>query len=449
MDQPINFPIALIRKDRFYYALLVLAAIAGAAIAFPLAFLVQTNLLIGTCLLPFVVNTRPGKRFNYLFFLLILVFGIASFIYGVRMFYFFALAFYILWLAEIFIGRINSLTVVLLGLMSPFFSQVSAILGFPMRLQLSQLAGAVLKWMGLDIQIEGNMMLLNGAVFTVDEACMGLNMLAISMLMGVFILAHYSRVYKKAMKLKHLLLFFAVCFGLNLVANLFRIIILVLFEILPENPMHEITGISCLIVYVLVPLYLCGRWMTNNFGYSPKEWNKVLSVQVFGKIAIALFGVAILFVGVRVNAIRTQPAVAHARVSLSGFSTSEIGDGVTQLSNDALLVYVKPIPEFFTGEHTPLLCWKGSGFIFKGIRKKWIYGREIYFGHLVKANERLYTAWWYSNGQIQTISQLDWRLRMLRGEPKFCLVNITASEETKLIENINNIFEGDLLKIEN
>jgi len=449
MDQPITFPIALIRKEGPYYALLVIGAIAGAVIAFPLSFFTQSNLLIGACLLPFVANIRPGTRFNYSFFLLILLFGTASFIYGVRMFYFFALVFYLLWLAEIFIGRVNSLTVFLLGFMSPFFSQVSAILGFPMRLQLSQLAGTVLKWIGLDIQIEGNMMLLNGAVFTVDEACMGLNMLAISMLMGVFILAHNSSVYKKGMKLKYIILFFVICFVLNLVANLFRIIVLVLFEVLPGNPMHEIIGISCLIVYVLIPLYMLGRWMINRFGYLPKERNNTLSVPVFGRMGFALFAAIILFVGVRVNKIRNHPVVAHARVSLPGFITTEIGDGVTQMTNDVMLVYVKPIPEFFTGEHTPLLCWKGSGYVFKSIRKKWIYGQEIYFGQLVKANEKLYTAWWYSNGQVQTISQLDWRMRMLKGEAKFCLVNVTTNEETKLTQNIKMIFEGDLLKIEN
>jgi exosortase N len=447
MDISFSYPKLSIGSEKVFLILLISVAIVGGIIAFPVAFLTRSNELIGICLLPFVINIHNGKRLNHLFLLLLILFGIAAFVYGVRMFYFFALAFYILWLVEMFIGRINTLTIFLLAFMSPFFSQVSAILGFPIRLQLSQLAGILLECIGLDIQIDGNMLLLDGAVFTVDDACMGLNMLAISMLMGVFILAFHSKSERKSLRLNFLALFFFSGLLFNVIANLFRIVILVLFKIPPENPLHEVIGILCLLVYVLIPLYLLGQWMVFKYGGSSATYVNKISIHTLGKFALIMVAVSILATGIRLNEMRTQSVPQHANVRLPGFDATEINDGVTKLVNNSVLVYVKPIPEFFTGEHTPLLCWKGSGYTFKSIGKTKINGKEIYIGQLIKKTEKLFTAWWYTNGRVQTISQLDWRTRMMKGEGKFSLVNVTAHDETELLKNVGMIFERDLLKI--
>jgi hypothetical protein len=70
-----------------------------------------------------------------------------------------------------------------------------------------------------------------------------------------------------------------------------------------------------------------------------------------------------------------------------------------------------------------------------------------YKGTLVRDGALLHTAWWYSNGRVNTISQLDWRMRMLKGEANFCLVNVTSEDEQTLIESINSMFTTDLLTI--
>ena len=40
---------------------------------------------------------------------------------------------------------------------------------------------------------------------------------------------------------------------------------------------------------------------------------------------------------------------------------------VLKFSNDTSLIYVKPIPHFYSAEHNPLICWNGSGYHFKKI----------------------------------------------------------------------------------
>jgi len=435
-------------RDKALFLIEILIACVGGAFAFPVSYLTNSNEIIGLLLLPFVVTVRGEKRFNFIFAFLFVLCGVGTWFYHVRMFYFFSLAFFIFWLAEMLLGRLSVLSIFLLLFMSPVFYQVAVILGFPIRLQLSQLAGSVLKMIGTNIQVEGNTILLNGNDFTVDEACMGLNMVAISMLMGVFIIANQSRRARKALRLGKLIVFFAAALGLNILANLLRILTLVFLNVVPENPMHEVIGVGCLILYVLIPLYLLGKFMVDRCGHSPsKSSGQTLLINLSGRLAVMAISVILLWVGWDLNAKRSEIVPTHITLNAPGFKPEELDHEVTKLANEKILIYIKPIQEFFSGEHTPLICWKGSGYKFKNVATTRIGEEEIYFGQLTKSDETLFTAWWYDNGQTKTISQLDWRLRMAKGESKFSLINVTAADQKQLIENIKIIFRNDLFKI--
>jgi exosortase N len=438
----------VVANDYHKLILLVALGIVGAVFAFPWSFLSRTNVLIGFCLLPLALIVNGKQRINYWYFGVMLVFGVLAYRYNVRMFYFFMLAFYFLFLWEGIVGRLNQIVLFLLVFMSPFFHQVAVILGFPIRLQLSEWAGKLLELAGLTIRVEGNMMVMNGSIFTVDEACMGLSMLAISMLMGVVVLVHHYRISDTRLKLVPLSLFFVSVFLLNLLSNLLRIVLLVLFQILPEDPMHEIIGIVCLILYVMVPLFFLSKWFVTRFGKKAIMEHGTSRFDALATTCLALLSITVVFVGVRINHQKQlQNRFSHADVELANFQITKINDGVTKLYDENLLVYVKPIPEFFTAEHTPLLCWKGSGYEFKSIKKTRVSGKNIYTGKLVKDDKQLFTAWWYSNGEVETIEQFDWRFRMLKGEENFCLVNVTANNETLLMQRLESIIKNNLLVI--
>lgn len=93
------------------------------------------------------------------------------------------------------------------------------------------------------------------------------------------------------------------------------------------------------------------------------------------------------------------------------------------------------------------MCWKGSGYALSGVKEVAVNGKIIYAGKLSKQTDELFTAWWYSNGKVQTINQFDWRTRMLKGEDKFCLVNMTAKDEKTLLSSIASVFEDNSLSI--
>ncbi|MBT1685200.1 exosortase N [Dawidia soli] len=427
--------------------ILALAGIVGGVAAFPLSYVSNTNVWIGLCLLPFACLVTGETRKNYGYLLLSLTMGGLSLLYGVKLFYFFALAFYGLWLVELMVGRCHPLMLVLVVCMSPAFLQISGILGFPIRLQLSAWTGWLLQAAGADIQVQGNVMVLEGAVFSVDDACMGLNMLAISLLMGVFILAHRFRIERKQLSFGYLALFFTTVFILNILANLFRIIVLVMFRIGPEQATHGAMGLACLVSYVVIPVYFLAGFLVRRCGKDVEPIPAARPVSPRVELLQYLFAAAMLITGITLGRELKAGTASYATVAYQGLPAENLPTGVTRIATDEFLLYVKPIPEFFVAEHSPLFCWRGSGYTFSFIQEHVVAGRTIYRGQLVKGNDILHTAWWYSNGEVVTISQLDWRMRMFRGEDKFCLINITAPDEAALLRQVENTFQNNSLLV--
>ena len=426
-------------REKVLLIFLLLVGVVGGMLAFTPSYFSNTNVLIGLCLFPFTLLVTGPRRNNYFYIVFIVLFAALAVTYKVRIFYFFSLAFYVLWLIELFVGKLNILILFLIVFMSPFFIQVVTILGFPLRLMLSGYAGEMLTLVGVDVQVNGNMIILDGAMFSVDEACMGLNMLAISLLMGVFVLAFHHRLSNKTLGLCSAGLFFAGALILNMVANVVRIVALVYFRIPAEDPMHEVIGILCLIVYVVIPLQFLGRWLVRKYGKPKRDSASAVAITRRNFFVVAVIPLLVLFVGATIESNRQSSSLAHAKVHFGNAKPELLSDGVTKISTDDLLIYVKTIPEFFTGEHTPLMCWKGSGYEFSGIATTTVAGITIYKGTLVNGGKTLHTAWWYSNGRVETISQVDWRMRMLKGEPKFCLVNVTAEDERTLMDAIDSM----------
>lgn len=431
-----------------FAAALFCVALAGGIFCFPASYLLHTNVIIGLVLFPFALMVTGGCRNNLAYLLFVAFFSAFALMYNVRVAYFFALGFFILWSVEYLFGRCNPLVVFLLAIMSPVFTQVTTILGFPLRLQLSEVSASVLRMASFDARAEGNMIVLDGSVFSVDEACMGLSMLAMSMLMAVFVLSYRMRMSGKEVGLIKVAMFFMIVFVLNMITNLFRILLLVLFRIPPENSMHDVIGLLCFVCYTILPVYLIsvsiikdGRQIATD--YSPRgvlsRWQKGLLMSL---------AVGMLLTGVRVGTERMNVDTRHADVFYADGKVERIDGGVTKITNEELLMYVKPIPEFFTSEHTPLMCWKGSGYVFSGVKEIAVDGSKVYTGKLVKGNDELFTAWWYSNGKVQTISQLEWRTRMLKREDRFCLVNLTAKDEATLMRIVVAVLsENRLLRV--
>jgi len=148
--------IVSVEERRYYLLFALICVFVGAIVAFPLSYFSNTNSIVGLVLLPFAFFVNGPARVNYMYLAAALSFGFFAYRYDVRVFYFICLAGFVLFAVELFFGRLDPLILFLMLVLCPIFSQVIGILGFPIRLQLSQWSGSILESAGLKVIVEGN-----------------------------------------------------------------------------------------------------------------------------------------------------------------------------------------------------------------------------------------------------------------------------------------------------
>lgn len=289
-------------------------------------------------------------------------------------------------------------------------------------------------------------MVFRGVEFSVDEACMGLNMLSFSMLMTVVIIAHHCRRLRVILSMSKLTMCFSLAFTLVLLANFLRIVILVVLFIPPSNPLHEFIGLGCMILYTIVPMYFVIKVATARWGTPAKCEFEARQPTPAILFSFLVFGVVFVVVGFR------QPRILELGVNQPAIAYSQekgewIKRDVFRISNPDMLLYVKPIPTFYSGEHTPAYCWRGSGYKISGLSEHRVGTTAVYLGRLEKSGSVLHTAWWYTDGISSTVGQFTWRKEMFRTGRPFALVNVTCSSRELLIARVEEILAKRKLSI--
>ncbi len=313
--------------------------------------------------------------------------------------------------------------------LSPLLRYVDVVFGFAVRLCLTQWAGLLLQAVGIPVQIDGNLLVLHGQEMAVDPACMGLRMTGMTLLLAVFWLIAYERRQLRSLAVGWVLAYGVLGLGLAVLGNLIRIVLLVLFDLGPDHPFHEPVGLACLVVYAWLPLWALARWLITRLGTPVSlnsrpgrpEWYLVCR-SVLGVVLLGLLGFT--FIRPTSQLYLTAPRIGYVR------HTAPLG--FVQYSRPGELIYVKPLPDWYSAEHNPAICWKGEGYTLRRVRDVVIAGQRVYTGELKKGRETLQTAWWFTNGLHQSIGQVDVRTRMLRGEPGFALINVTVAEASAL-----------------
>src|SRR5688572_20124678 len=136
----------------------------------------SVNFITGLIAIPLIVKfTKETKSNRYGIFALI--FGLISLLLPINTILYFAFLFSFLFVIESFCGKTNLLLLFLLIFLSPVFRYFINVFSFPIRLQLTQWAGAIMNMIGIENQVQGNMIFCRGNQFSVDPTCMGLNML--------------------------------------------------------------------------------------------------------------------------------------------------------------------------------------------------------------------------------------------------------------------------------
>jgi len=402
----------------------------------------SAGFILGLIALPvtasFNRNAKGSQRFfwaSLLLFVLFMLIPAKTFLYS-------SIAAAGLFFTEIFYGRINLLPQLVLICMSSWADTIADLFSFPIRLQLTRCAGTLLNFTDAHVNVQGNMI----NEFSVDPACMGLQMIITSLLCGMILLGVYQKKFRKILKGWQVISILSLIILLNIIANLFRIVCLVHFRVFPDTFAHEMIGIICLGVYVIFPVMIMSKWSVQRYGIVNKNLRGTYYIRSASGIFLQHVLLAVcLLIGMERTGIDNQ--IAPCIPPVEGYHALSLPGNVIKLENGHSLVYIKHIPGCYYMEHHPMICWKGSGYEFQQVQERLVDGRMVYTALLQQGNDKLYTAWWYENGQQRTTSQFQWRWDVFKGGHPYSLVNVTATNQEQLEEEIGKIRHLKLLSL--
>lgn len=391
-------------------------------------------------LLPIVVRVRtPGQRsLRYLWVVVPLL--VLSLSQPHPLFRFFLLFATIFLVVESFVGKLDRLAPLFATLIAPITHYFFNNFGSSVRLGISGAAAGTLRMFDQHATAMGNAIRFHGDEFHVDPDCMGLRMITTSLLVVMALVALLER--RKGTRLPTLALPALLGITVVLVAacNYARVLLLVLTSAPAGSAAHEIIGLACWVVLLLLPMAIVAdRWTAR----APAEtvehlvlwpvWKRSFAAAMLLPVTIAAFAHPVIPVE------GTRDILAEQLV-LNGCQRSILPNKVVRFDGDGVLIYIKPGRPFYSDDHHPMSCWLGSGFTFTHEVVEDFRDGEICMGLLISGDEQRYTAWWYDNGRVRTVGQLDWRWRAAHGEGPFRLVNVTADSPQRLMNEVSRLF---------
>jgi exosortase N len=346
----------------------------------------------------------------------------------------------------LWIGKVNALAPLVILTVTPFTKYVFDLFGFPIRLFLSDVATQVLSFIGYEVSSQGNVMTLNGESFSVDAACMGLRLVITSFLITFMLISHFEKKSGKEIQFSSTLITLFFAFILVIIANLLRIVLLIVLNSPPETLLHELIGIGSIVALVIVPMYHMVKLLSSKFTVRNTPTTNIKS-NYFLKTAftIGIVGTISILGFIPANYSDIPKDQALEQLSIPNYSKEILPNNIGKFMTNHHLLYIKPSKGFYRSDHNPFICWRGSGYDVKNEKVIELHGNEIQFAHLVSPSTTLYTAWWYDNGTHQTINQIDWRWRSAIGEKSFRLFNLTASTPTQLLNEAAKFLKNPLL----
>lgn len=400
----------------------------------------QANFWLGIIALVLYTRFPRSGKGGYRFLFAALVFLSCYLFLPVKTLFFFALVSALLFSLEAIAGRLHPAVIPVIFLMSPVANYAAEVFSFPVRLQLSHWAALLMQVTGNEVVAQGNTILFNGRMFDVDHACMGLGMLVSSLLMGLISIQLFEAKHHRRLPLPYLPLVLIYFSLFNVAANLIRIICLVYFQIPPGTIMHELIGLGCWMVYGIVPSAMLVKAMVKHLGtfdlVTPLETFKQPVLRFYQGTQFGLVLLFSLFLSLKPDTGAKKNTGTAPWLPTVGYEYQSLPYGVTGLKNASSLIYVKPIPGFYSTDHNPAICWRGSGYSFTHVRNARRGNALMYMATLQKEGTTLCTAWWYESSSHRTNNQFAWRWKNLKKGDEYRLVNITASSPKNLEQAI-------------
>jgi len=343
-------------------------------------------------------------------------------------------------LFESTLGKLNRSAVLILLLSTPAITYGFEVLSFPIRRLLSEGSVFLLNIFQSDYQAQGSLILGDGKLFSVDEACSGLKMVVSGFAIMFLWMAHVER--KKRIQFKWLGIsgLITITAMVIILGNLLRIVTLVAFQLPPENALHEWVGIGVIVFtypFIVLAVNRAGRmrWLYEPWPSEPQESSTILIKK--WQWPIVLFSAVYILWYTPGEVFNQDYLVGH--LEYPGYQKRVVKSEVLELKARQTVIYIKPNKGPLRVDHHPMICWKGSGFELANMQRREVYGEQVYFGQLIREGEVLQTCWWYDNGTDKTTSQWEWRKQMFMGARDYKLVNVTSRTEEELLLEVGNM----------
>jgi exosortase N len=222
---------------------------------------------------------------------------------------------------------------------------------------------------------------------------------------------------------------------------------IVILQSKPETVMHELVGLLSFGIYFILPMYFITKWIIKaqpNFNIKKVKSKAIPSKATTKLFTIVLISSLAYFNFNRMDYRNIEVDNKSSNIEILNYTKSITKENVIKFKNNNALIYIKPSCHFFGPDHSPTICWKGSGYEFVNIDSEKLGAYQIYKAELKKGNETLYTAWWFDNGKNKTISQLNWRWKTAIGEEPYRLINITSTSKNELNNGVNSLLYMNL-----
>ncbi|MBI1306422.1 MAG: hypothetical protein GC181_07400 [Bacteroidetes bacterium] len=436
------------------------------------------SILLAIMIFPLIVRTNPKQKS--------LRFGIAALISGLMLLrfhsatlYYFLTVFVLMAYSELRWGKLNSLIIILIFLVSPALSNIVYIWSFPLRMEMGRWAGLILNGIHFPASISGNLITRNGETFSIDPACMGLHLIITAQVLLLAIIQHHQKKWNAQLNALSIFILMVVTIFLSFISNLIRILTLVVFRIEEGTALHDVTGILILILYVLLPVYFLSALVIKKAGRKETESLQRSSIPFNPAVALVIAGFALMIINgfsfldpnpndlhkrkiTWVNTDEIYELIHYKNADVSGihsiknnqnnstnnhrsFEFRILKEDIIQLKNRETLIYIKPPADFYQGSHDPRYCWQGSGYEFVEMKPEIFSGIHVFTARLVKDSSNLFTAWWYQDNNKTTQHEWDWRWDAFLNRAKYKLINVTCENREKLIQTIQEIQPNDYL----
>lgn len=395
-------------------------------------FIPGIQIALGIMVAPFIFSIQKND-YSYRYAYLFLLFLIAYYLLHIYVLLFISVGCLIFFSIECQTGKIGLLPFLFLICISPAMHYISNVFTFSLRLELSKYAAQILNMAGIAVKNKGSYFVLaDGSSYSVDTACIGLNMFNTGLTTSLLLIGFSEQKIKKQLSYFSIILIFIFTIFCLVFTNLIRIVSLVFFKSPPETLQHDLIGIASLCLYTMLPVYALIYFLQKiNKKPSMVEHPFLKANFKMNLILTAIFSILIIAVSSHVKN-HLKYAIKDTKLynlQLPEYSKTTNKDGIASFRKEGVLIYIKPASHGYESDHPPSMCWQGAGFQLENISSVTVNGFSILSAILKKDKLVQYTAWWYDNGKNKTINQWEWRFA--KGEP-YRIINITTKNKSEL-----------------